>query len=77
MAQPEREYYGLEKLWSEAPLILRVLRIEPRSRLGIANADFRRACLGTDGSWGPGSSLHSIPDVDRILGRDGEGSKLR
>ena len=25
MAQPEREYYGLEKLWSEAPLILRVL----------------------------------------------------
>ena len=25
MAQPEREYYGLEKLWSEAPLLLRVL----------------------------------------------------
>jgi ribosome-associated protein len=25
MAQPERDFYGLEKLWSEAPLILRVL----------------------------------------------------
>jgi ribosome-associated protein len=25
MAQPEREFYGLEKLWSEAPLLLRVL----------------------------------------------------
>ena len=25
MATPEREYYALEKLWSEAPLLLRVL----------------------------------------------------
>jgi ribosome-associated protein len=25
MAQPEREFYALEKLWSEAPLLLRVL----------------------------------------------------
>jgi ribosome-associated protein len=25
MANPEREYYALEKLWSEAPLLLRVL----------------------------------------------------
>ena len=25
MATPEREYYALEKLWSEAPLVLRVL----------------------------------------------------
>lgn len=25
MAQPERDFYGLEKLWSEAPLLLRVL----------------------------------------------------
>lgn len=25
MAQPEREFYTLEKLWSEAPLLLRVL----------------------------------------------------
>lgn len=25
MAQPERDFYALEKLWSEAPLLLRVL----------------------------------------------------
>jgi ribosome-associated protein len=25
MAQPERDYYALEKLWSDAPLLLRVL----------------------------------------------------
>ena len=25
MAQPERDYYTLEKLWSDAPLLLRVL----------------------------------------------------
>lgn len=25
MAQPEREFYALEKLWSQAPLLLRVL----------------------------------------------------
>jgi ribosome-associated protein len=25
MATPERDYYGLEKLWSEAPLLLRIL----------------------------------------------------
>ncbi|MGI8533778.1 MAG: RsfS/YbeB/iojap family protein, partial [Candidatus Limnocylindrales bacterium] len=24
MAWPERDYYGLEKLWSEAPLLLRI-----------------------------------------------------
>ena len=59
MATPEREYYQLEKLWSDATLLLRrALRARSRRpvRAGDRAAPAIRGGRGTNGSWGPPGS---------------------